>query len=142
MRLRHAVPAALAICLGGTVVDAQEPAPFPLPKPTQVTDSAVARGRDIFHGVGNCSACHGVAGVGTDSGPPLAQGVWLHGPDTYEGILERVVHGVPKAWSTRGVTMPMRGWNTLSDAAARDVAAYVWSISHAWMRPARPKKPS
>jgi hypothetical protein len=49
---------------------------------------------------------------------------------------------VPKAYSTRGVTMPMRGWNTLSDAAARDVAAYVWSISHAWSRPTRPKKPS
>jgi len=67
--------------------------------------------------------------------------VWLHGPDSYEGILGRVLHGIPKAWTTRGVTMPMRGWSTLSDAQARDVAAYVWQVSHAWMVPAR-RKPS
>jgi mono/diheme cytochrome c family protein len=77
--------------------------------------------------------------VGTDSGPALAQGVWMHGPDTYEGILVRVVHGVPKAYSTRGLAMPMRGWNTLSDAEARNVAAYVWSISHAWLKKKSPK---
>ncbi len=111
-------------------------------RPIQVTDSAVARGRDLFHGAGNCSACHGVAGVGTDSGPPLAQGIWLHGPDSYEGILERVVHGIPRSYSTRDIAMPMRGWNSLSDAQVRDVAAYVWTISHAWRRPERPRKPS
>jgi mono/diheme cytochrome c family protein len=107
---------------------------LPLPTANQVNDSAVVRGRELFHGSGNCAACHGIAGVGTDSGPALAQGVWMHGPDTFEGILDRVVHGVPKAYSTRGLTMPMRGWNTLTDAEARDVAAYVWSISHAWRK--------
>ena len=75
----------------------------------------MARGRDMFHGSGNCAACHGIAGVGTDSGPALAQGVWMHGPDTFEGILGRVIHGLPKAWSTRGVAMPMRGWTALTD---------------------------
>jgi mono/diheme cytochrome c family protein len=119
---------------------AQDQPTLPLPKPAQVNDSAIARGRELFHGSGNCAACHGVAGVGTDSGPPLAQGVWMHGPDTFEGILQRVVHGVPKDYSTRGLAMPMRGWNTLTDAEARDVAAYVWSISHAW-RPGRARKP-
>jgi hypothetical protein len=38
--------------------------------------------------------------------------------------------------------MPMRGWNDLSDAQVRDVAAYVWWISHAWQRSTRAKKPS
>jgi mono/diheme cytochrome c family protein len=71
--------------------------------------------------------------VGTDSGAPLAQGVWLHGEDSYEGILSRVVHGIPKAVSTRGTTMPMRGWSTLSNNQVRDVAAYVWVISHGWL---------
>jgi len=107
-------------------------------RPDQVTDSAVARGRELFHGAGNCSACHGVEGVGTDSGAPLAQGVWLHGEDSYEGILSRVVHGIPMETSTRGTAMPMRGWNTLSNQEVRDVAAYVWVISHTWMR--RPAK--
>lgn len=144
MRIRHAVPVTLALLLGPLTLPAQEQAPMPpLPaRPIQVTDSAVARGQEVFHGTGNCSACHGVAGVGTDSGPPLAQGVWLHGPDSYEGILERVVHGIPRSYSTRDIAMPMRGWNDLSDAQVRDVAAYVWWISHAWQRPTRAKKPS
>lgn len=114
---------------------AQDSAGLRLRRPLQVTDSAVARGREVFHGVGSCSTCHGLEGVGTDSGAPLAQGVWLHGEDTFEGILSRVVHGIPRDVSTRGTTMPMRGWSTLSDQQVRDVAAYVWTISHAWMHP-------
>jgi mono/diheme cytochrome c family protein len=99
----------------------------------------VAQDRELFHGSGNCSACHGPEGVGTDSGAALAQGVWLHGEDSYEGILSRVVHGIPKSVSTRGTEMPMRGWNTLSNQQVRDVAAYVWWISHGWMR--QPRRP-
>ena len=115
-------------------------APLPVhPRPPEVTDSAVQRGHDLFHGSANCVACHGMQGAGTDSGPPLAQGIWLHGPDSYQGIVARIVHGVPKEFSTRGTTMPMRGWITLSDAEVRDVAAYVWVISHAWQE--RPRKP-
>lgn len=107
-----------------------------LKRPTPVTDSAIARGRELFHGTANCSACHGVEGVGTASGAPLAQGVWLHGEDSYEAILSRVLHGIPKEESIRGVAMPMRGWNPMSDQEVRDVAAYVWAISHAWLKPA------
>jgi mono/diheme cytochrome c family protein len=110
-----------------------------VPRPAQVNDSAVARGRELFHGSANCSACHGPAGVGTDSGAALAQGIWMHGEDSYEGILSRVVHGIPKDLSTRNTAMPMRGWSTLTDSEARDVAAYVWTISHAWHRPAKPR---
>ena len=109
------------------------------PRPPEVTDSAVARGQALFHGSANCVACHGIEGVGTDSGAPLAQGIWLHGPDSYAGIVSRIKHGIPKELSTRGTTMPMRGWITLSDAEVLDVAAYVWVISHAWQdRPRRP----
>lgn len=119
---------------------AQQPDPQPSrrERPIQVSDSAVARGREVFQGSGNCIACHGLDGAGTDSGAPLAQGVWLHGDDSYEAILSRVVHGIPKDVSTRGTAMPMRGWSTLSDQQVRDVAAYVWWISHGWMRPRRP----
>jgi mono/diheme cytochrome c family protein len=122
------------ICSAGALAAQQPPRPAPLARPIQVTDSAVARGRALFHGSANCVACHGVEGAGTDSGPALAQGVWLHGPDTFEGILDRVVHGVPESYSTRGLAMPMRGWNQLSDTQARDVAAYVWEVSHRWQR--------
>jgi mono/diheme cytochrome c family protein len=139
---RHVVALLLpALVLAPIAVVAQDEPLVPLPTLSQVNDSAIARGREIFHGTGNCAACHGVAGAGTESGPPLAQGVWMHGPDTFEGILERVVHGIPKAYSTRGLAMPMRGWNTLTDGESRDVAAYVWSISHAW-RPSKSREPS
>ncbi len=139
---RLVLPALAAALCGAAPLAAQDPA-LPAPaRPIQVTDSAVARGRALFHGSAGCVMCHGDAGVGTDSGPALAQGIWLHGPDTYEGILARVVHGLPKAWTTRGVTMPMRGWAELSDEQARDVAAYVWEISHAWRAPAAARPPS
>ncbi len=114
---------------------------LPTRRPVQVTDSAVARGGTLFHGPANCVACHGPAGVGTDSGTALAQGIWMHGEDSYEGILSRVVHGIPKELSTRGTAMPMRGWNTMTNAEARDVAAYVWTISHAWQLPVRQRSP-
>jgi len=139
---RLVVPALAAALCGAAPLAAQDPAPPEPPRPIQVTDSAVARGRELFHGSGGCVMCHGDAGVGTDSGPALAQGIWLHGPDTYEGILSRVVHGLPKAWTTRGITMPMRGWTQLSDEQARDVAAYVWEISHAWRTRPTPRPPS
>lgn len=138
MRLPH--PAALAALLAATapmVAAGQEPA---VQRPPEVTDSAIVRGREIFHGSGNCAACHGAEGIGTESGPGLRQGIWMHGPDTFQGILDRVVHGIPKAWSTRDVAMPIRGWATLDDEAARAVAAYVWEISHAWT--GRPRGPS
>jgi mono/diheme cytochrome c family protein len=137
MRSLTLLPALLLACALPLVAQVSDTAGLRLRRPLQVTDSAVARGRDVFHGAGNCSACHGLEGVGTDSGAPLAQGVWLHGEDSYEGIVDRVVHGIPRDVSTRGTTMPMRGWNTLSDQQVRDVAAYVWTISHAWMQPAR-----
>ncbi|MDH4130694.1 MAG: cytochrome c [Gemmatimonadota bacterium] len=137
----HTALLALGLILGGSPGSAQEPKPAKaVPRPPEVTDSAIARGRELYHGSANCAACHGVEGIGTDSGPALAQGVWMHGPDTYEGILERVTHGIPEAWSTRGVAMPIRGWQTLDDASARDVTAYVWHIGHAW-KPSGKKPP-
>ena len=101
-----------------------------------MTDSAVARGERIFHGSGGCVACHGEAGGGTDSGPALAEGIWLHGPDSYEAIRARIIHDIPARYSLRDLAMPMRGTDALSDDEVSAVAAYVWVISHpkAWKR--------
>lgn len=134
MRARAALFAAGLILTGFSAAAQDSTRAGTAARPPEVTDSAIARGKQLFHGSANCAACHGIEGTGTDSGPPLAQGVWMHGPDSYEGILDRVVHGIPRAWSTRGLAMPMRGWFTLDDTGARDVAAYVWHISHAWIR--------
>lgn len=110
-----------------------------IPRPAEVTDSAVARGHRVFHGNGGCSACHGLEAVGTDSGPPLAQGVWMHGADTWRAIRSRVLHGIPRDESTRDLAMPMRGVSQLSDEDVDAVAAYVWQVSHQAMRPGAPK---
>ncbi|HSE68812.1 MAG TPA: cytochrome c, partial [Gemmatimonadales bacterium] len=104
----------------------------------EVTDSSVAEGRRIFQGVGGCFACHGMEGGGTDSGAPLAQGVWMHGADTWRAIRLRVLHGIPRDESTRGTTMPIRGVSELTDSQVDAVTSYVWVISHQAMRP-KPK---
>ncbi|HEU5170463.1 MAG TPA: cytochrome c [Gemmatimonadales bacterium] len=90
----------------------------------------MARGRDLFHGAANCMACHGQGGRGTEHGPSLWGALWLHGEGTYESLLDQVKHGVPASRSYTGEAMPIRGWNTMSDAEAQAVAAYVWWISH------------
>jgi mono/diheme cytochrome c family protein len=136
MRRRHCPTLIMALLLLPAGARGQQPA---IPK--EVTDSTVRQGQEVFHGTGSCSACHGDAGVGTDSGPPIAKGVWLHGGDSYEAILSRVIHGVPKAYSLRGLAMPMRGWNNLSDDQVKAVAAYVWWISHPASHPHPRKRP-
>ncbi len=99
-------------------------------RPAEVTDSAVARGAEIFHGGGGCVSCHGIEAAGTDSGPALRQGVWLHGADSYPAIVRRVMHGIPKDMTLRDIPMPMRGASELTDDMVHAVAAYVWWVSH------------
>lgn len=101
-------------------------------RPPEVTDSAVARGAEVFHGVGGCFKCHGIEGNGTARGPALRLGVWLHGPDSYPAIVSRVIHGVPREESIRDTAMPTHGpGQTLEKEQVLAVAAYVWWISHA-----------
>jgi len=38
-------------------------------RPLGVTDSAIAWGRELFHGSANCAACHGEGGRGTEYVP-------------------------------------------------------------------------
>lgn len=110
-------------------------------RPPEVTDSAVALGHRIFHGVGGCSDCHGMDGTGTESGPALAEGVWMHGADTWRAIRSRVLHGIPKDQSTRDNPMPIRGVSELTDAEVDAVAAYVWVVSHQTIRAKPQTKP-
>jgi mono/diheme cytochrome c family protein len=107
-------------------------------RPLGVTDSAIAWGRELFHGSANCAACHGEGGRGTEYGPNITGALWLHGPGTYESLIEQIKHGVPASRSATGQAMPMRGWAPMNDDDVRAVAAYVWSISH----PPQPPSPS
>lgn len=106
-------------------------------RPPGVTDSAIAWGRSLFHGSANCSACHGKNASGTDVAPPLTGALWLHGPGTYEWLVQQIREGIPAHHSMSGLAMPMRGWSNMNDDDVRAVAAYVWSITH----PPRPPRP-
>lgn len=111
-----------AALLGGVVTTAKTQE---ISRPSQVTDAAVTRGREVYFGLASCVACHGESGQGTAEGPSLIDGEWLRGSGTYEEILAQVLHGTPRRESKTGNPMPMRGWIPASDADVRAVAAYV-----------------
>lgn len=87
----------------------------------------IARGDAVFHGPGNCYACHGSKGAGS-VGPSLADETWVHSKGTLEEIAAQVIRGVPKEESKSAIAMPPRGGGTLSDDDVKAVAAYVYSL--------------
>lgn len=89
----------------------------------------IAQGDKIFHGPGNCYACHGSNAQGA-VGPNLADAEWIHSKGTLEEIVAQVTHGVPKEESKSGIPMPPKGGSTISADEVKAVAAYVYSLSH------------
>ena len=89
----------------------------------------IAQGDKIFHGAGNCYACHGTNAQGS-VGPNLTDAEWIHSKGSYEEIVAQVTKGVPKEESKSGIVMPPRGGSTISDDEVKAVAAYVYSLSH------------
>lgn len=89
----------------------------------------VAKGDSIFHGPGNCYACHGSKAEGL-VGPNLTDAEWIHSKGSYDEIVAQVMHGVPKAESKSGIEMLPRGGAPLTDDDVKAVAAYVYSLSH------------
>lgn len=71
--------------------------------------------------VDNCAACHGRAGLGNPllGAPNLTDGVWVHG-GTAQDITTSIREG-------RSGTMPP--WAALGDAAVKNLAQYVLSLS-------------
>ena len=106
--------------------------------PQEVNEASIAAGRNLFHGTGACSSCHGERGVGTPDGPSLTSGGWELGDGTFDWLVHMTQHA---GWGTRGRgddPRAMRGPTGLDQEQVRQVAAYVWSIS----REKAPAKPS
>jgi mono/diheme cytochrome c family protein len=99
------------------------------PTPSGVTPDLIAKGDKVFHGPGNCYACHGSNAEGL-VGPNLTDAEWIHSKGTYDDIVAQVIHGVSKEESKSGIPMPPRGGGTISDDDVKAVAAYVYSLSH------------
>ena len=81
------------------------------------------RGETLF--LANCSACHGVAAVGTDSGPPLVHDYYLPNHHADIAFTLAVRNGVrPHHWNF-GAMPPIDG---VSDQDATDIVAYVRAL--------------
>ncbi len=98
-------------------------------KPAAVTPEAIAQGDSIFHKTGNCYACHGPDAHGL-VGPNLTDSAWIHGDGSYDFIVATVTKGFPKEESKSGIVMPPKGGSTITDEQVKQVAAYVYSLSH------------
>ncbi|HEY4648391.1 MAG TPA: c-type cytochrome [Gemmatimonadales bacterium] len=99
------------------------------PAGAAITPELIAQGHKVFHGPGNCYACHGSNAQGL-VGPNLTDAEWIHSKGTYEDIVAQVTKGVPKEESKSGIVMPPRGGSSISDDDVKAVAAYVYSLSH------------
>jgi mono/diheme cytochrome c family protein len=115
---------------------AQETAATPAkPSPTAtsaapgITPELIAQGDKVYHGSGNCYACHGTNAQGL-VGPNLTDAEWIHSKGTLEEIVTQVTNGVPKEAAKSGIPMPPKGGGTLSDDDIKAVAAYVYSLGH------------
>lgn len=97
--------------------------------PEGVTPEMVAAGEKIFTGEGICYTCHMSGGVGGPLAPDLTDDEWLNTDGSYEGIVQTVTTGVPEPQEHPGLMLPKGGSNITEDQV-REVAAYVWTLSH------------
>ena len=104
-------------------VSAQASAALPAPTPAMI-----ARGDSVYHGAGNCYACHGSKAEGL-VGPSLTDAEWIHSKGTYEDIVTQIHEGVPKEKSKSGIPMPPKGGSTIGEDDIKAVAAYVHSLA-------------
>ena len=107
---------------------AQQPTAASEPPASLSTEKSVATGRSIFHGDGNCFACHGQSLEGGPIAPTLRAHKWKNGDGSYDAILHIVMTGVD---GTAMVSHP----GGISDQQAKLVAAYVWAVSHDKVKP-------
>jgi mono/diheme cytochrome c family protein len=88
----------------------------------------VAAGDKLYHAQA-CIGCHGDSGQGTTLGPPLNTKEWLWSDGSWSGIAKTITEGVPQPKKYRS-PMPAMGGAQLSPQQVKQLAAYVWSISH------------
>jgi mono/diheme cytochrome c family protein len=95
--------------------------------PAGVTQDMIDKGQTSFGTV--CAACHGSGGVGTPAAPPLNDGEWLNITGAYPEIVTLVNNGVPQPKKFAGM-MPPKGGGQFTDEQVREIAAYVYALSH------------
>jgi mono/diheme cytochrome c family protein len=98
--------------------------------PAGMTLQTIVEGDSIYHGKGNCAACHGVEAEGLPAaGDGLTVGL-AYAQTNWQSIDSLIDAGIPDALTRSPIQMPPRGGRSdLSDDEVRRVAAYVWAIS-------------
>jgi mono/diheme cytochrome c family protein len=109
--------------------DDLQPATLP-PLPPRMTIQMLIQGDSIYHGRGNCAACHGVEAQGLPAaGDALTVGLNYAQPK-WESIDSVIYLGIPEALTRSPMQMPPRGGKSdLTPEQVRLVAAYIWAIS-------------
>lgn len=100
--------------------------------PASITDTEVALGDSLFHGLigaTSCQACHGADAKQSTVAPDLTDAEWLHSDGSFEGIYKTIQSGVmaPKKFTS---VMPPFGGTPITPVQHRAVAAYVYRLSH------------
>lgn len=122
-----AVPAAAQTSSENSATPAAPPTNSEAPSGASASP-LIAQGDAVYHGPGNCYACHGSKGEGL-VGPNLTDAEWIHSKGTLEEIEAQIIHGVSKEESKSGIPMPPKGGSTISDEDVKACAAYVHSLS-------------
>lgn len=97
--------------------------------PEGVTQEMVTAGQQIFAGVGICMTCHGPDATGTPLAPNLTDQTWINIDGSYDQIVQLVTTGVPQPVEHPS-PMPPMGGAQLTEQQIREVAAYVYTLSH------------
>jgi mono/diheme cytochrome c family protein len=129
---------AVAACGGGdqqdtTQTGAQQPAPQQqvganVELPEGVTLDMVQQGKTVFETT-TCFTCHGMDASGTALAPNLRDQEWLNSDGSFDGIANVVRTVVMQPVRYPGM-MPAMGGAQLSEDQIRNVAAYIYAISH------------
>ena len=109
--------------------DDLQPAKLP-PLPAGMTIATIVSGDAIFHGKGNCAACHGTEGQGLPAEGDAITASLNWAQYDWNSIDSLITAGIPQVLTRSPIQMPPRGGRSdLTPDEVRRVAAYVWAIS-------------
>ncbi len=98
------------------------------PDSALLTTAIFDRGRKLFHGHGNCYACHGDKLEGGPIAPPLKGPTWRHIDGSYDAIVHRIDEGMP---GTAMVAHP----GGIAESDVLIVATYIYAVSRGLTKP-------
>lgn len=98
------------------------------PDSSLLSPAMIDAGRKVFHGKGNCYACHGDKLQGGPIAPALTGKAWRHISGSFDAIVDRIDNGLSGT-----LMVPHPGG--ISESQIFLVATYVYSVSHGKVQP-------